>query len=204
MAVAQWFQVKYRYHIAEHILENVVNYRQTVEGTDANPAKMLLFAWDAEFIDKLAAVQSVFVFNDFLDCTDLLDPEINHRVGVGGMGNGGGTVTGDRGQFWDAYVWTKTPVNRSFKTGLFRLRGVTENWSFGEDVNPDNFTAFNAITASLSATLTGTDGSTFIPIVLRKRRMPLDPALPFQAWAYQDSLISGINFKRVGHLVNNK
>jgi len=204
MAEGQYYQIKYRYRLDEHILENVVNYVHDVEGTDANPAEGLARAFDLQFLDLFELVQSVFVVNVHIDCINLDNFGDNYRMGVAQLSSGGGTVAGERLAFWNAYVWTKTPVNRSFKVGLFRLRGVVEANSFSEQINSESMTPVTAITNALPDTLTTVDGSVFVPIVMRSIRVPSDPELPLTGWLRSHTLISGINFKGLGHLVNNK
>lgn len=204
MAVNQYYQVKFRYHIGAHIKENVMNYQQTVVDGAANQSQALFVAWDAMFTDAFAAVMSSQAAFDYLDVTNLDDPTDNYRAGVGLMSNSSGDVAGERVAHWNAYVWTKTPVNRTFKTGLFRLRGVVEAQTFSEQVNDENLTPFTNITNILADNLLGADDGVWQPVILRRVRVPLDPNQPFESFSYSHSLISGISFKQVGHLVNNK
>lgn len=204
MAEGDLYQVRFRQEFDGENIDNNMAYLQTDLSLGMTPAQELAEAWFGQFAPVMSVLQNQNCLYQYVDVFNVADSSDNYRLNVTGAVINNGTTTDQPYGEWEAHVFSKTPVNRDFKSGLFRLRGLDETTWDGKTLNPTLADEVEDLRLAINDIVTGTNGSIWQPVILRKVRNPLDTSLPFVNWVYSHTLASGVVYLGRGHKVNNQ
>lgn len=204
MAVGNYYQVRFRQTFQGANVDNTQFYRQATSVGLGNKAQLLAEAWYGQFASLFSALQNENCLYQYVDVINLNIDTENYRLDVTGSVINGGTAEDEPMGEWEALVFTKTPQSRSFKSGLFRVRGLDEFIFNGKVLNAAYTDEVEAMRLAINDVVTDTDGGTYTPIILRRERVPENPEEEFISWNYSHTLSTGTVFKGRGHKVNNQ
>lgn len=203
MAAGNLYQLRFRETFLNKNIDSVWFYIQETAIGGGNMAAQLAFEWFDNFGARYAQLQCEACNFQYVDVINLSDFEEAYRYDVTGEEPNNGTDPGTPAQDWDAFVFTKRPLNRQYKVGLARVRGLSEFAWTSPGVNPDYLAGIELFRAEAENSVITPSAGTFRPIILRRQRVPADISEPFIEWNYSFTEVAGVVFNGYGHKVKN-
>lgn len=203
MQVGDYISLRLRQTFLNHNLDNNFFYRVGEVGTSITPMQEIATEFAGNIIPDLLPLQSSLLFYQYLDVLNLQNNTESFQLDLTGGADNNGNLSGETLRPWDALVYTKRPLDRTFKVGLCRIRGLIESIGHEFTVESSFGPAIEALRDELEQNIATTSGSVLVPIVLRRVRVPENTTLDFDHYEYSHTFVAGVGFKGLGHKVFN-
>lgn len=197
------WKIRFRQTLQGHNLDNNLAYITRTAGSDTDPAAALAAAWYALFSVAMTALQSTAVDYQYVDAVNLNDATEYYRLDVTGETLNGGGLGTDPLAYWNAIGYSKRPRSRLFGVGKFRVRGITEFFAQGLNIDSALNDAMEDMRDTLGMNVETLGGAVYEPVVLRQERVPENPALPFEEFTYTYTTLAGVTLLGMTHKVKN-